>query len=77
LPEKYESEKLRGGIQCTAGFGKTVRGEAAVAAMQEKWLTEIDWKFGDRRDICRGFAVASCTAAFLTGGALAGKDRRE
>jgi hypothetical protein len=42
-PEKYESVIPEGGIQCTAGFWKIVRG-AAVAALQEKWLTNINWK---------------------------------
>jgi hypothetical protein len=35
----------RGGPPCTAGSWKTVWG-AAVAALQEKCLTYINWKFG-------------------------------
>ncbi len=41
-PEKYKSENLKGGLQCIAGFWKTVRRGAAVAALQEKWLTDIN-----------------------------------
>ncbi len=37
-PETYKSVKPEGGIPCSAGFCKSVRG-AAVAALQEKRLT--------------------------------------
>jgi hypothetical protein len=62
------------GTQCCAGFSITVRG-AAVAVLQEKWLTDINSKLGPQGFLVGGAAVASCTAAFLVGGALAGRER--
>ncbi len=50
---------LRGGTQCTAGFWKNVRGWAAVSALQEKCLTEINWKFGTAGIFGRGWGCSS------------------
>ncbi len=64
---------LRGASSAVQGFGKTVRVGAAVAALQEKWLTDINGIFGTAGIFSRGAAVATCTAAFLTRGGTGGK----
>ncbi len=45
-------------------------GGAAVAAMQKKWFTDLNWKFRTAGIFGRGggAAVANCTVAFLARG---------
>ncbi len=43
---------------------------SAVAALQEKWITDINWKFVTSGIFCRRTIVANCTAVFLVGAAV-------
>ncbi len=90
-PENVSQWNLKGALRALSallGFGKMRRGGAAVAALQNKCLTDINWKFGTaviflgRRgcSCCipgQGGTVVNCTAAFLTRGSLGGKEREK